>query len=207
MQGGRRAGSMSHIAAFSFYPTKILGTYGDGGLVLTSDEGMAKRVRRLRMYGNEGSYYSVEHGYNSRLDELHAEILLRKLPRLERYIERRRALAARYDRLLAGSGLRLPSTAAGNYHAFYLYVVRHAERDRIMRELAQRDILLNISYPWPIHTMKGYAQLGGREGDLPNTEQAAREIFSLPMYPSLTEQDQDQVCKALIEACRRGGAA
>jgi len=197
LQDGRKAGTMSDLAAWSFYPTKILGTYGDGGMVTTADEAIARRVRRLRMYGNEGSYYAVEHGYNSRLDELHAEILLRKLPRLEGYIARRRALAARYDRLLAGTGLTLPATAAGNVHAYYLYVVRHRERDAILKALAAKDILLNVSYPWPIHTMKGYAGLGGKEGDLPHTEAAAREIFSLPLYPTLTEAEQDSVCDAL----------
>jgi aminotransferase EvaB len=199
---GHRAGSMSDIAAFSFYPTKILGTYGDGGMVITNDESLAKRVRRLRMYGNEGTYYSVEHGYNSRLDELHAEILLRKLPRLDGYIERRRVLAARYGRELADCGLRLPATAAGNMHAFYLYVVRHRERDRIMKELGTRDILVNVSYPWPIHTMKGYAYLGGREGDLPQTEAAAKEIFSLPLYPTLTDDEQGYVCRTLKDIVR-----
>jgi aminotransferase EvaB len=203
---GRRAGSMSDIAAFSFYPTKILGTYGDGGMVVTRDEALAKRVRRLRMYGNEGTYYSVEHGYNSRLDELHAEILLRKLPRLDGYIERRRALAARYDRALAGCGLRLPATAAGNMHAFYLYVVRHRDRDRIIKELGERDILVNVSYPWPIHTMKGYAYLGGREGDLPQTEAAAKEIFSLPLYPTLSNEEQDYVCQTLTGIVRENKA-
>ena len=108
MQDGRKSGSMSDIAAFSFYPTKILGTYGDGGMVVTNDEMLAKRVRRLRMYGSEGSYYSVEHGYNSRLDEIHAEILLRKLPRLDGYVTRRRELAHRYDEQLKDNGLVLP---------------------------------------------------------------------------------------------------
>lgn len=201
VQDARMAGSMSDAAAFSFYPTKILGTYGDGGMVVTNDEAIAKRVRRLRMYGNEGTYYSVEHGYNSRLDEIHAEILLRKLPRIEGYLARRRVLAARYDDALARSGLTLPRTLQGNVHAFYLYVVRHPERDRIMKALAERDILVNISYPWPIHTMKGYAYLGGKEGDLPQTERAAKEIFSLPLYPTLTDAEQQTVCAALLAIC------
>jgi dTDP-3-amino-2,3,6-trideoxy-4-keto-D-glucose/dTDP-3-amino-3,4,6-trideoxy-alpha-D-glucose/dTDP-2,6-dideoxy-D-kanosamine transaminase len=194
---GRRAGSMSAVAAFSFYPTKVLGTYGDGGLILTADDNIAARLRRLRMYGTERTYYAEEHGYNSRLDELHAEILRRKLRRLDGYIARRRELARRYDQLLGDTGLGLPPTAPGNHHVYYLYVVRHPARDAIMRELAARDILVNISYPWPIHTMRGYAGLGYREGSLPVTEQAAREIFSLPMYPSLTDAEQDQVCGAL----------
>jgi aminotransferase EvaB len=198
---GKRAGSMSDAAAFSFYPTKILGAYGDGGMVVAGDEATARRLRRLRMYGNEGSYYSVEHGYNSRLDELQAEILLRKMARVEAYIARRRQLAARYDAALADSGLALPVAAPGNEHAYYLYVVRHPSRDRILDELKKKDIFLNISYPWPIHTMKGYAHLAGDRG-LPATEAAAREIFSLPMYPTLSDAEQDFVCECLIEILR-----
>lgn len=202
MQDGRKAGSMSDLAAFSFYPTKILGTYGDGGMVVTNDEAIAKRLTRLRIYGNENTYYSLEHGYNSRLDELHAEILLRKLPRLDGYIERRRTLARRYDEQLQDSDLVLPKTQSGNFHAYYLYVVRHPKRDRIMAQLAERDILVNISYPWPVHTMSGYAHLGGTEGDLPVTEAAAKEIFSLPMYPALSDSEQDLVCQSLIQILR-----
>jgi len=199
---GRQAGSLSRVSAFSFYPTKVLGAYGDGGMVLTSDAALDARLRRLRMYGTERTYYAEEHGYNSRLDELHAEILRRKLRRLDRYIARRRELAQRYAERLAGSGLTLPRTADGTGHVYYLYVVRHPARDAIMRELAARDILVNISYPWPIHTMRGYAHLGYAEGSLPETERAAREIFSLPMYPGLTNAEQDRVCEALLEIVR-----
>jgi aminotransferase EvaB len=196
---GARAGSFGRVAAFSFYPTKVLGTYGDGGMVVTSDAALDARLRRLRMYGTDKTYYAEEHGYNSRLDEVHAEILRRKLRRLEQYIERRRELARRYDERLAASGLVLPRTAGGNRHVYYLYVVRHPARDTIIRELAARDILVNISYPWPIHTMRGYAHLGYREGSLPATERAATEIFSLPMYPALADAQQDRVCEALHE--------
>ena len=196
---GRRAGSLSPVAAFSFYPTKILAAYGDGGMVVTSNAEIAARLRRLRMYGTEDRYYSEEHGYNSRLDELHAEMLRRKLRRLDGYLERRRALARQYDAQLAGSGLTLPIARAHNRHAYYLFVVRHPDRDAIIRELAARDIIVNISYPWPIHTMRGYAHLGYPEGSLPVTEAAAREIFSLPMYPGLTDAEQLRICEALRE--------
>jgi aminotransferase EvaB len=199
---GRLAGSLSRVSAFSFYPTKVLGAYGDGGMVLTSDAAIDARVRRLRVYGTERTYYAEEHGYNSRLDELQAEILRRKLRRLERYIERRRELARRYDERLAGSGVVLPRTAEGARHVYYLYVVRHPARDAIIRGLAARDIVVNISYPWPIHTMRGYAHLGYAEGSLPATERAAREIFSLPMYPGLTNAEQDRVCEALQQIVR-----
>jgi dTDP-3-amino-2,3,6-trideoxy-4-keto-D-glucose/dTDP-3-amino-3,4,6-trideoxy-alpha-D-glucose/dTDP-2,6-dideoxy-D-kanosamine transaminase len=203
---GRRAGSMSHVAAFSFYPTKVLGAYGDAGMAVTSDAALAARMRRLRVYGTEGSYYSEEHGYNSRLDELHAEILRRKLRRVDAYIARRRELARRYDDQLGESGLSLPTTTSHNKHVYHLYVVRHPARDTLVTELASRGISTGIHYPWPIHLMRGYAHLGYREGALPSTERAAREIFSLPMYPSLTNEEQDRVCGALREIVQNVGA-
>jgi hypothetical protein len=121
---------MSSIAAFSFYPTKVLGTYGDGGMVVTSDTDLAARVRRLRMYGTERTYYAEEHGYNSRLDEVHAEILRRKLRRIDGYITRRRQLARRYDEQLEDTGLTLPVTGPDNEHVSC--VVRHPARDAII---------------------------------------------------------------------------
>jgi aminotransferase EvaB len=199
---GRRAGSMSILSAFSFYPTKILGAYGDGGMVLTRDDTLAGRLRRLRAYGTEGTYYAQEHGYNSRLDELHAEILRRKLQRIERYIERRIALARRYDEQLRDSELVLPVTRSGNRHVFHLYVVRHPARDAIIATLGEQGVSVGIHYPWPIHTMPAYARFGGGDGSLPLTEQAAREIFSLPMYPSLSDGEQDRVCEALRVSLR-----
>jgi aminotransferase EvaB len=195
--GGRPAGSMSRLAAFSFYPTKILGAYGDGGMVVTSDESLARRLRRLRMYGTEGAYYSEEHGYNSRLDELHAEILRRKLRRIDTYIGHRREVARRYNERLAGLSLTLPVSPDGRGHVYNLYVVRHPARDEIVRELAARGVAAGIHYPWPIHLMRGYSHLGYAEGSLPRTEQAAREILSLPIYPRLSHADQDRVCDAL----------
>jgi aminotransferase EvaB len=196
---GRKAGSMSDLSVFSFYPTKPLGGFGDGGMVLTSDERLKDRMRRLRFYGMDNLYYAEESGYNSRLDELHAEILLRKLKRLDANNDRRRRLAERYEQLLADTPLQLPVEAPGNRHVYYVYVVAHTDRDRIMKELAARDIHVNISYPWPIHTMRGYSYLGCKEGDLPVTEAAAKKIFSLPMYPALTDEDHDAVCTALVE--------
>jgi aminotransferase EvaB len=194
---GKPSGSMSRLAAFSFYPTKVLGAYGDGGMVVTSDESLAKRLRRLRMYGTEGSYYSEEHGYNSRLDELHAEILRRKLRRIDVYIARRRELARRYDEQIEGLGLNLPVAPTERGHVYHLYVVRHPARDEIVKELAARGVMAGIHYPFPIHLMRGYRDLGYAEGSLPQTERAAREILSLPMYPLLAEADQDRVCGAL----------
>jgi aminotransferase EvaB len=185
------------VAAFSFYPTKILGGYGDGGMVVTDDPALAARLRRLRMYGMEKEYYAEEHGYNSRLDELHAAILSKKLRHLDEYIARRQQIAARYDACLADTHLILPSVGDGNRHAYYLYVARHRQRDTVIEELAKREIVVNVSYRWPIHTMRAYAWLEYKDGDLPQTEAAMREIFSLPMYPTLAGEDQDRVCGAL----------
>lgn len=195
---GKIAGSMGHLSTTSFYPTKILSTYGDGGAISTNDDSLYKKLLRLRFYGAEKTYYAIEHGYNSRLDELHASILLTKLPKLNNYIARRRELAANYNILLKDSGLILPKEMDYGQHAYYIYVVRHEKRDFILEELKKNDILLNISYPWPIHTMTGYQCLGYKEGDLPVTEQMAKEIFSLPMYPSLSDEEQYKVCKCLL---------
>lgn len=200
LQNGRCSGSMGDLAAFSFYPTKILGGYGDGGMILANSEDDDEKLRRLRFYGMSGTYYSIEEGYNSRLDELHAGILRKKLKHLDTYIERRRELARRYDEALGGTELGLPVEKPGNRHAYYLYVVRHPERNRILSHLKSRDIHLNISYPWPIHIMPAYRRLGCSEGDFPVTERLAKEIFSLPMFPSLTGEAQKRVIRALIDA-------
>lgn len=196
---GRKAGCLADISATSFYPTKILGTYGDGGMVNTSSEVIARKIRRLRFYGAEKSYYAIEHGYNSRLDELHAAILLRKLKRLDGYLARRRQLARQYNELLCGMDFVLPCEADYGRHAYYLYVVRHPHRDILLEKLRKCGIMLNISYPWPIHTMTGYSYLGYREGDLAVTESVAKEIFSLPMYPSLSDEEQLVVVEKLYE--------
>jgi aminotransferase EvaB len=208
-QRGVKGGAMSDVSAFSFYPTKILGSYGDAGMVCTNDPDLAARLRRLRMYGMDAprqyseeyglksNYYSEDAGYNSRLDELHAAILLTKLPKINAYLERRRRVAARYDALLVDTDLILPKTASQNLHGYYLYVCRHPRRDAIVAKLAELDIFVKVDYPWPIHMMPAYESLGYEEGDLPETERAAHEIFSLPMYPSLPSEDQERVCSAV----------
>ncbi|WP_434739538.1 DegT/DnrJ/EryC1/StrS family aminotransferase [Micromonospora sp. SH-82] len=202
---GRLAGTMSDAAAFSFYPTKVLGAYGDGGAVVTHDDETARALRRLRYYGMEEVYYVTRTpGHNSRLDEVQAEILRRKLTRLDAYVAGRRAVAQRYVDGLAdltdSHGLELPVVTDGNEHVFYVYVVRHPRRDEIIKRLRDGyDISLNISYPWPVHTMTGFAHLGVVSGSLPVTERLAGEIFSLPMYPSLPHDLQDRVIEAVRE--------
>ncbi|HLU43945.1 MAG TPA: DegT/DnrJ/EryC1/StrS family aminotransferase [Natronosporangium sp.] len=197
-QHGQLVGTFGDAAAFSFYPTKVLGAYGDGGAVITSQEEVDRNLRRLRYYGMEDRYYVVRTpGHNSRLDEVQAEILRRKLRRLDQYIEARRAVAERYQRELAGTGLVFPTIAPGNTHVYYLYVVRHPARDEILARLREYDIELNVSYRWPVHTMTGFAHLGYGSGSLPVTEAMADEIFSLPMYASLSEERQLRVIEAL----------
>ncbi|MEQ4718632.1 DegT/DnrJ/EryC1/StrS family aminotransferase [Nonomuraea sp. B19D2] len=200
--GARRdgviAGSMGDAAAFSFYPTKVLGAYGDGGAVVTDDDAVDRALRRLRYYGMAERYYVVDTpGHNARLDELQAEILRRKLRRLDGYIAGRGAVAARYADALGDTDLVLPATAPGNDHVYYVYVVRHPRRDQIIQALEGEGIHLNISYPWPVHTMTGFAHLGYRPGSLPVTERLAGEIFSLPMYPSLSQEKQERVISVL----------
>lgn len=198
---GQLAGTMSDVAAFSFYPTKVLGAYGDGGAVITADADIDRNLRQLRYYGMDKVYYVVRSpGHNARLDELQAEILRRKLRRLDAYIEGRNRVARRYERYLGDvDGLVLPQTNPGNTHVYYVYVVRHPARDAIIDALREKDISLNISYPWPVHTMSGFAHFGWQTGSLPVTEKLAGEIFSLPMYPSLSEADQDRVIEAVRE--------
>ncbi|MGW5707219.1 DegT/DnrJ/EryC1/StrS family aminotransferase [Amycolatopsis japonica] len=199
-QNGTIAGTTGDAAAFSFYPTKVLGAYGDGGAAITSDENVAAKLRRLRYYGMEERYYTVETpAHNSRLDEVQAEILRRKLKRLDTYTAGRRAVAQRYVEALGDTELKLPKTVQGNEHVYYVYVVRHPRRDEILERLKAYDIHLNISYPWPVHTMTGFAHLGYEKGSLPVTEKLAGEIFSLPMYPALSPDLQDKVVHAVRE--------
>ena len=202
---GKKAGSLGDVGCFSFYPTKIFGAYGDGGFITTNDGELYDKMNRMRFFGMErkkmstghwnGKYYAIEYGpdtCNTRLHEVQAAILNVKLKYIDVWIERRREIARRYDKELAGV-LDLPLEAEHNRHAYYIYVVVHPDRDKIMEELTKRDIHLNISYPWPVHTMIGYEYLGWKDGDLPITERRANEIFSLPMYPTLTDREQSKV--------------
>jgi len=196
MHKGEVAGSMSDIGCYSFYPTKILGCYGDGGMIITKSKDIYDTVKRLRFYGMNQTYYSDVHGYNSRLDELQAAILRVKLKNLDTYCIKRRKIAQTYDSMLDFSTLKKPVTLNNNIHSYYLYVVRHPDRDQILSKLSDMQIDLNVSYPYPIHQMPAY--LAFDQGvSLPETEAAATEIFSLPMYPSLTNANQLKVINEL----------
>jgi len=190
----RRSGSIGDAATFSFYPTKLLGGYGDGGMVLSDDEAVISLARSLRFYGMEETYYAERHGYNSRLDEVHAAILGLKLPRIEDWISRRRDIAARYDRGLQNTGLRLPKENPHSRHVYHLYVVEApGDRDALLKRLEARGLKCGVHYRWPIHLMRGYEDLGCRAGQFPVAEYKAQHIFSLPMYPHLRDEEVDEV--------------
>ena len=204
----KKAGSIGDVGCYSFYPTKIFGAYGDGGFITTNNEELFDRMKRIRFLGMEkkkmssghwnGKYYAIEHGTNSRLDEVHAAILLKKFPYLDQWIDRRRQIATRYNDELKNLNIDLPLEHPDNKHAYYIYVVANPERDRIMASLSKKNIHLNISYPWPIHIMDAYKHFVCSSCNcMPITEQRANEIFSLPMYPTLSDDEQDTVIKEL----------
>lgn len=198
---GRLAGTMGDLACFSFYPTKNLGAAGDGGLVVSGDPELAERARLLRQYGWRERYVSEVAGLNSRLDELQAALLRVKLPHLDGWNRRRRQLAARYDQLLAGSGVTTPAVAAGNEHVYHLYVVRSARRDALRERLAQAGIGAAIHYPVPVHWQPAYRRLAPTDGSLRETERAAGEILSLPMYPQMTMEQVERVAAVMSVSC------
>jgi len=204
----RRAGSLGAAAAFSFYPTKNLSAYGDAGLVTTNNPEFAAHMRRLRNHGSPRRYLHEELGWNCRLDAIQAAILRVKLPYVEKWNEQRRERAASYDRLLTQSGLTSATMASPirslgvtphAYHVYHQYVVRAKRRDDLRQFLADRKIGTEIYYPVPIHLQPVFAYLGYREGDLPESERAAREALALPMFPELTDDEQQWVVESIAE--------
>jgi hypothetical protein len=190
---GRAVGSIGRLGCFSFYPTKNLGADGDGGMVVTSNEALAKRLKMLRVHGIERRYFHDLHGYNSRLDEIQAAILRVKLPHLNQWNARRREIAERYSTGLAGLPVELPVTAPGNTHVFHVYALLSDRRDELQQFLAERGVPTIIYYPQPLHRQKVYAGLGYREGDFPVAEAVSRRILPLPLYPELTDEQVDYV--------------
>lgn len=187
--GSRPVGSWGDVASFSFYPTKNLGAFGDGGAIVTADPQIAERLKMLRQYGWKQRYISDITGYNSRLDELQAAILRVKLSRLANRNRARRQLAAIYRQELADSGLGLPAEPANGYHVYHLFVVQSQQRDQLQAYLQANGVGTAIHYPVPIHLQPAYHHLGYPAGSLPITERLAQEILSLPMYPQLTPLD------------------
>lgn len=200
----RRCGSLGHAAAFSFYPTKNLGAMGDGGGIVTDDPALADKLKALRNYGSKAKYVHEVSGVNSRLDELQAAILRVKLPHLDDWNERRRAIARHYTSRLEGlEGIETPLIAPNNEHVFHLYVIRAREREKLMQFLASREIAGAIHYPVAAHMQGAFSMLGIPANDLPLARRAAEEVLSLPLWPQMRIEDADRVIEALHDFARR----
>lgn len=194
---GRRIGAHADVSCWSFYPTKNLGAYGDAGMVVTDDAGVAERVRMLRNYGEEAKYVNRLPGVNSRLDELQAAMLRVKLRHLDEWVARRRHLASLYDRLLTDAPVARPVEVGPARHGYHLYVIRSPRRDALQRHLRERGIGTGVHYPVPAHCQPAYRHLGYAEGEFPCAERACREVLSLPLYPELTEDELRHVAAAV----------
>ena len=196
---GQKVGTIGHLGTFSFYPTKNMGAYGDGGAVITKDEALAENLMQLRNYGQTTRYTHQTRGTNSRLDEIQAAILRVKLKHLDAHNKRRNAIARIYDEKL--SGVITPHVRDNVLHVYHLYVIRDNinTRDDLMAQLKDRGIGTLIHYPIPIHLQESHRDLGMRIGSLPETERAAKEIISLPMYIGLCDDDVLKVCSAIQE--------
>lgn len=198
---GRRAGSIGDIAAFSFYPGKNLGACGEGGGATTNSEAHAKTMKMLRDWGQDRKYNHLLEGYNYRMDGFQGACLRVKLRHLEEWTEGRRKVAARYLAALGGDKkFRLPEELPDRRHVWHIYALRVADRDTFMKWMAERGIQTGIHYPTPVHLQPAFAGLGYGKGAFPISEKAAAEVVSLPMFPELTEEDQNKVIAALKEA-------
>jgi len=212
---GRHAGAIGRTAAFSFYPTKNLSAFGDAGAATTSDLEVGERMKRLRNHGAARRYYHEEIGWNARMDAIQGAVLRIKLRYLEQWNQRRREIAAAYDRLLQEAGLTgargtsthvdashpvaLPATATEAKHIFHQYVIRAHGRDGLREFLHERKIGCEIYYPVPLHLQQCFAYLGYNPGDFPESERACLEVLALPIFPELTEAEQEQVVAAIAD--------
>lgn len=201
-------GNFGEFGCFSFYPTKILGAYGDGGFILTNDYDLYKKIKRIRFYGIEtidlknkflGKYYANENGVNSRLDEIQSSILNFKLKKIDYFIKKRRQLAKLYIQELKESELKLPYEKDNCEHVYHLFTVYHPKAMKIITQLKKREIETRIVYPYPIHKMKAYSHIIKNKQRLANSESTSKGIFSLPLYPELKIKEVKKICKDLID--------
>ena len=196
---GRRTGALGAFGAFSFYPSKNLGAYGDAGALTTNDAALAEKVRMMRNYGQRAKYDHVFLAWNRRLDTLQAAILRVKLPHLDAWNDSRRKIASLYEELLGGTAATLPYRRPDVEHVYHLYVIQVDDRDHVLSELGERGIGAGIHYPVPIHLQEAYRARGFGPGSFPVTEESARRILSLPMYPEMTEADVRRTADAVRE--------
>ena len=196
---GRRAGSIGDLAGFSFYPGKNLGAAGEGGATVTANDEFARKLRMLRDWGAEKKYHHDIIGYNMRMEGMQGAVLRVKMKYIEKWTEMRRAAAARYDEMFAGTDVATPAQLDNRRHVYHLYVIRTTERARWQEVLSSKGIQTGIHYPFPVHLLKAFEFLGYKEGDFPHSEKAANEVLSLPMYPELTGDMQAEVVEAVAE--------
>lgn len=195
---GKKSGSLGDAGCFSFYPSKNLGGYGDGGMIILNNPRVAERIRELRNHGSKGSYRHKRVGFNSRLDEIQAGILLVKVKHIDEYTKKRRQNAAIYNSLLADT-VKCPVEKHGAYHVYHQYTIKSKERDKIQQSLKENGISSVVYYPVPLHLQKALKFLGYQRGDFPVAEKAAREVLSLPMYPELEEKTITKIAKIIRE--------
>lgn len=194
---GRRCGSMGDMGCFSFYPGKNLGAAGEGGMVVTANPEFARTIRMLRDWGAERKYHHVLKGYNFRLEGIQGAVLRVKLRHLEKWTEARRAAAGRYDHLLVGSGVGLPQQMDYARHVYHIYAVRTSDRAAMQEALNAQGVQTGIHYPFPVHLLPAFADLGYQAGQFPHAERAAQEVLSLPMFPELTPEQSALVGAAV----------
>ena len=197
---GKKAGSIGRISCFSFFPTKNLGGYGDGGMIVTNDGEIAEKIRVLRMHGSKPKYYHSILGYNSRLDELQAAILRVKFKYLDKWNQQRREKAKIYDETLGNNILSVPYIAEGNISIYHLYIIRSKNRDDLMQKLKEKGIGCAVYYPIPLHLQRVYKVLGYAEGDLLEAEKASKESIAIPLYPELSEGMIREICRIILDA-------
>jgi dTDP-4-amino-4,6-dideoxygalactose transaminase len=204
---GRPVGSIGDIACFSFYPAKNLGAYGEGGAVTTSNPAYAEKIRSLRDWGQDRKYHHVLHGYNYRLEAIQGAILRVKLRHLETWTEARRRIVEKYGDLLADADVVLPVEMEWARHVYHLFTVRSKNRDATQAALLNQGIQTGVHYATPVHLQPAYQDLGYGLGSLPESEKAAKEVLSLPMYPELTDAQLETVAEALTACARRAEPA
>jgi dTDP-4-amino-4,6-dideoxygalactose transaminase len=196
---GRSAGNLGDIGCFSFYPTKNLGAYGEGGAITTSNPAYAQKIRMLRDWGQDRKYHHVLRGFNYRMEGLQGAILRVKLPYLERWTDARRAIAAKYKQQLADSGLALPPEMPWARHVYHIYSLRTPDRDSFRAALELQGIQTGVHYAIPVHLQPGYADLRYQKGSFPESEAAAQEVVALPIYAELSQDQVDAVCRAVTK--------
>ena len=198
-RNGREAGSFGVAGALSFFPSKNLGGFGDGGMVVSSDAFLVERIAKLRVHGSTQQYIHDEIGYNSRLDSLQAAILRVKLKKLDSWLDGRRAVAERYNEALSSLNLNIPKVAEGNTHTYHQYTVSCNDRDGLLKHLNDNGIAARVYYPVTLHLQPCYKDLGYSKGDFPVSENAAEKVLSLPVYPELSDEQIGYIINSVKE--------